>query len=459
MEKSKQRVRKNGVNRSLTPISGGLCAPNGFRFSRAKICLPSSEYGAAMDGARDIDGGTAYGVPAATKPCLEPASRNSQRQSDCNLSLGLLMSEKPVPTACLFSEGDVRPYSQTLYRRNASDGRLQASMFVLGASEMYSKNPAETYEDILFGLVKAARFSAQRMCLFPLGKIYTPYPKAEILSAVPALYAGLNEVYTEKKAATAFSDAVPAHSASSNEGFASQACEGAFAFSLGDFPCKMGFVATKRRGGGLTAVMTTDVNVSPALLQKALHAAAKETFYLSGGENSRFDDLIMITSSCTAGNYIIGKEDGEYEKFLSALTLACGNVCKETLATAYGAALQCKVLGAKSKTASRAAVCALADYLTNFDPAADDLLSLTFSALGKANCSLSLKNAQILLGNQTNGLCLMEEGRIMRYKTPRLIGLFREKELCLTVRLNDGNFASTAWSGLGLQGADDEGFA
>lgn len=411
------RIRKNGVDRSLTAIDGGLCAPDGFRFSYVTKSISQG------------------GKDAAPATELNPqGSKDASPADEQTLSLALLMADAPVPTASLFTEGDVQPYARSLYKRNASDGRLQASLFINGGVDLYSKNLSETQEDVLFGLVKETRLSAQRMCIFSSGKILFPYPKKEILSAIPPLYASLATPYERGEAATAFSNRYPA-------------IEGAFSFALGDFPCKIGFVATKKglsKGG--TVLMTTDVNVSPACLKKALDSVAKDSFHLSGNLFSHHDDLVLLTSSCKAKNYVIAKEDGEYEKFLSALSAACYRICKEMQTLDGVSPIECSVLNARSKSQSRNAAKTLAEYLSVAKPTAEEFLTTVLSALGAAKCGISLTKAEISLYADGKWLCLMDGGTLMRCGDELIARLLVGEEVRLTVRLNDGNFSSSAWS-------------
>ncbi len=111
--------------------------------------------------------------------------------------------------------------------------------------------------------------------------------------------------------------------------------------------------------------LTTDVNISKPLLQKAISRAIGESLnkLTVDGHQSTNDTALILTSSM-AGNKIIKSQDANYKKFEKALCAICNSLAREMALDAEGATKMFKVLvkGAKTQTDAEKAARAVADY-------------------------------------------------------------------------------------------------
>lgn len=111
--------------------------------------------------------------------------------------------------------------------------------------------------------------------------------------------------------------------------------------------------------------LTTDANISKALLQKALAEAIGNSLnkLTVDGHQSTNDTAIILTSGL-AGNKKLTKADSQYSKFAAALDALCNDLAKQMAMDAEGATRIFKVIvsGAKTKAQAAKAARAVADY-------------------------------------------------------------------------------------------------
>ncbi len=236
----------------------------------------------------------------------------------------------------------------------------------------------------------------------------------------------------------------------------SQAKQLSFAFDLGDYPCKIGVIF---KGGRNTApnmatflaFLTTDVNISTPMLQKALEAEVRETLNLLrlGGAPSP-NDCVCIFANGRAGNYKIDCMDSEYKKFTAALRKTLIEVCKATATEGGRQLFSCTVTGGVSKELSRKlakAIVASSSVKECLRLGKVDSEDILYTALGEGK-ELNVERMRLLLRSKKGTLVFFEEGTALPLLKESVERVCSAAEVELLLELREGNFQATAYGNL-----------
>lgn len=397
-------MRKNAVNKKLHEIAGGVCAPEGFRAN-----------------------GVACGI-----------SRETGRKD-----LALVVADRRCPAACVFSTSSTQSVTAKISKKHLKNGIARAILINSGTANIFLPNGEWIAEKVCRLLSKNSTIEVNETLLASTGIVGGKLTIDSFERGIPQLVNGLSD-----------SDAGSLAAAQAIMTVDKDPKQAAFAFDLGDFPCKIGVIykGTARvcpNMATMLAVMTTDVNISSQMLQKALIAAVKDTFNIICIDGiSSPNDMVCILANGKAGNYQIFCEDSEYEKFVYALREVLTEVCQRIVKEgADGAPLfVCKVSGAKSKqiarTLAKYMVCSSAfkSMLLEGEIGATDLLYLIDGATDEVDYG----KARISLRTEGNTCVLFDSGRVFALSEERAKDLCSCEKISLLIELQEGNFTARA---------------
>ena len=398
-------MRKNTIHKKLREISGGVCAPVGFK---------------------------ANGVHSGI-------SRNVEKKD-----LALVSADRRCPTACVFSANSAQSAPARVSKKHLKNGIARAMLVNSGIANVFLENGEWLAEKICRVLASRSDIEVKETLLASTGKVGEALLLDPFEKGIPLLVRGLSD--TEEGSLAA------AQAIMTTDKEPKQV---AFEFDLGDFPCKIGAIykGTTRVCPNMAttlAILTTDVNISPEMLQKALVSAVKDTFNLICIDGiSSPNDTVCIMANGKAGNYKISCEDTEYAKFMYALKEALTEICRRIVQDGdkENRALVCKVTGAKSKQVARVLakrlVCAqnLKSMLANRTFEAVNLL-YEVNAVAEDTDFLKL---QLSIGTQFKTHVVFEDGRPIALKKEVIENLFTEREIIVMVALSGGNFGATSF--------------
>ncbi len=397
-------MRKNGVNKELRKIDGGVCAPKGFRSNG--VCV-----------------GIAHGEKR---------------------DLALVACDKRYPTAYVCNRiGKCgAPVAVTEKHLKRSGGYAQAVVINSGIANVFVKNGEALAESVCELVGERLQVSKEDVLIASTGKMDSILSLEPFKKNVDALCCGLeSESIRSDYAAEAI--------ASENE----TPKQLAFEFDLGDYPCRIGaiFKGNARVCPNMAtflAVITTDVDISPKMLQQALSSATKDVFNLMETDGlSSPNDSVFIMASGRAGNYKISTADCEYKKFLYSLEEVSLKICQQIITDGGMGFFSCNISGAKSKqiarVASRSAVSLLAKQLSSERGIqAEDMLYAIFAACPQSD----LSTATVLVKEEYGNISLLDEGKPLSVSPEQLAKCFSGRETEIFIDLGEGNFASSAYA-------------
>ena len=384
------RMRKNGINRQLEPIEGGVCAPAGF-----------------------LAGGVG--------------------------GLALIVGEKRFPAAGTFSQSAVVGAPVTVSKRHIRLGYARAVFVNSGAANVCQENGEKSAKEICRAVAKCLRCDTEEILIASTGKIESRFDAQNILQNVEPLTQNLGASHEHSLAA--------ARNIMTTDKRVKQL---SFAFDVGDYRCKIGaiFKGNARVCPNMATTLcflTTDVNITPQMLQKALSSAVNETLNLLDLDGlASPNDSVYILSSRAAGNYLISCADSEYKKFASALQKTLSEICFAMIkdGDTKVKTLACQVCGAKSKRVARAVAKSIL-AAKNFQKEAWQTDDLICAILG-AGESLELDRAEITLSSKTACVTLMADGKVILVSASNVLEILSCNEITLRIDLNDGNYGATA---------------
>lgn len=389
-------MRKNGVNRKIRPIEGGICAVAGFSAS------------AISCGVR-TDGGFDFALVAAEKRCAAaylPLSREN-------------------PALCAAN------------RRYLKNGYAQALFLQSGKANIFQENGEKYTENFSREVDRVTRFLKVETLYFSCGEIAEKFPIDAYLGRIKELVGGLghSEEHSERVTRTLLRE----------NGVAKQF---AFSYDIGDFPCRMGGIC-KGGSDGRLVLLTTDAKISPQMLQRALETEVRETIdCLALGYSPTPNDCVCILASGNAENCLIDCTDSEYKKFAFALRAVLTEASKILADDAKGkGGFQCAVTGAKSKQAARqfAKLLAVSDGMRTVNLYGNVDLDGWIYTLVSVDESLDIRGLRITVHGDEESVTVFDCGKKMPYRQESLQRLFSAAELKIEVELGAGNYAATAF--------------
>ncbi|MDR1702355.1 MAG: bifunctional glutamate N-acetyltransferase/amino-acid acetyltransferase ArgJ [Sporomusaceae bacterium] len=195
--------------------------------------------------------------------------------------------------------------------------------------------------------------------------------------------------------------------------------------------------------------ITTDANISPAMLQKSLSDATAVSFnMISVDGDSSTNDMVSVMASSLSGNAAITSPDTEsYRVFSAALTAVCTDLAKLIVRDGEGATkfLEIKVTGAASFKEAKTAAMSIANsplVKTAFfgeDPNWGRILC----AAGYAGVALDPNAVSLTIGQ----LLIVQNGQKMSpVDTAALKKIMAAKDIALEINLGAGSSSATVWT-------------
>ena len=292
----------------MKKIEGGVCAPEGFK---------------------------ANGVHCGI------------RKNKTKRDLALIVSDVRCSAACVYTQNLVKGAPITVTKRHVADGYAQAIVCNSGNANTCNANGEEIAEGMCGLVSDKTGIPAEDVVVASTGVIGQPLSLEPIAAGMDELVKGLgdNSLFAAQGIMT--TDTVDKQIA--------------YTFTLGGKECKIGAIG---KGVGMInpnmatmlIFITTDVSISPAMLQKALSADVKDSFNMvSVDGDTSTNDMVCVLANGLAGNDCIEENGKDYLIFRKALNKVTTNLCRRIAKDGEGATklLECKVSGAKSKSAAK----------------------------------------------------------------------------------------------------------
>lgn len=396
---------KKDVLKQFTNIDGGVCAPQGFAAS-----------------------GVHCGI----------------RKNKTKKDLALIVADVPCATACVYTTNLVKGAPILVTKKNVANGYSQAVIVNSGNANTCNANGVEIAEGMCALVEKHCGVKASDVVVASTGVIGQTLSLDPIAGGMDELVKGL-----DKSAAASLSAAEAIMTTDT------VSKEIAYEFKLGGVSCKIGAIC---KGVGMlcpnmaTMLMfvTTDVAITPELLQKALSKDVKDSLNMvSVDRDTSTNDTLCVMASGLAGNALISETNADYEKFCRALHAVTSQMCRKIAADGEGATklIECKVSGAKSKKDARlvakSVVCS--NLLKAAIFGADANWGRVLCAIGYSGANVDVDKIGVSFRSAAGEIEVCKDGRGVPFSEEIAKKVLLEKEIEILVELNDGNYSSVGW--------------
>ena len=387
----------------MKKISGGVCAPAGFR---------------------------ANGVHCGI------------RKNKTKRDLSLIVSEKRASAACVYTTNLVKGAPIIVTKSHVADGYAQAIVCNSGNANTCNADGVEIAEAMCALVEKNTGIAASDVVVASTGVIGQPLSVEPMAEGMPALPAGLSE---------------------ENGNLAAQGImttdtvvkEIAFSFDLGGAECHIGAIG---KGVGMInpnmatmlIFVTTDAAISPAMLQKALSADVKDTFNMvSVDGDTSTNDMVCVLANGLAGNPEITETGKDFNAFRRALNKVTTYLCRCIAKDGEGATklLECKVTGAKTKNAAKLVAKSVIKS-SLFKAAmfgADANWGRVLCAVGYSGADVDVSKVDVSFKSRFGRIDVCKNGSGIEFSEEEAKKVLGADEIQILIELNDKSGKATAW--------------
>ncbi len=363
------------------------------------------------------------------------------RKNRTKRDIALIVSEVKAAAAATYTTNLVKGAPLTVTKNNISDGYARAVICNSGNANTCNANGIEIAEKMCDLVSKETGIDAKDVIVASTGVIGQPLNIEPIEKGMHELAKGLGD----------------------HSDFASEAIlttdlakkEIAVSFTIDGKECKIGGIA---KGSGMIhpnmatmlVFITTDVSITPAMLQKALSGDIKNTFNMvSVDGDTSTNDMVSVLANGLAGNKIIDSEGEDFDIFMKALNTVTVHLCKSIAADGEGATkmIECNVNGAKSescaKTVAKSVICSSLTKAAMFG--ADANWGRVLCAIGYSGADVDVNKIDVAFSSAAGTIDVCKNGAGVNFSEEIAKKILLEKEINIIIELNDGEYAATAW--------------
>lgn len=197
----------------------------------------------------------------------------------------------------------------------------------------------------------------------------------------------------------------------------------------------------------MIGVLTTDVNISRKLLDKALKEVVAHTFNrISVDGDTSVCDMVLVLANGLADNPGIVTEGEDYEIFKEALLTACTTLARMIAKDGEGATklVEISVEGAATEADAYAAVSAVAKspLVKTAIFGEDANWGRIITAIGYSGADFDPERVDIFIGD----LMVCKDGAAVNFDEGKAKEILKNEEVSILVKLNNGDFSDRMWT-------------
>lgn len=387
----------------METISGGICAPKGFKAS---------------------------GIHVGIK-------KNSKKKD-----MALIFSVKPCSVAGVYTKNKVKGAPVTVSQQHMADGVAQAIICNSGNANTCASNGIEIAEQTCLLAAKALGISKTEVMVASTGVIGEPMSIEPFEKGIPELVEKLSfDGSADTATAIMTTDTVKK--------------EVAVKFSVSDKECIIGAVA---KGSGMInpnmatmlSFITTDAAISTQMLQKALSADVEETFnQISIDGDTSTNDTVIILANGMAENQMITCEGEAYTAFCMALNAVTTTLSRMLAKDGEGATklVICEVNGAPdNETAKKVSKSVISSSLLKAAMFGEDAnWGRILCAIGYTDCDIDINGTDVSFVSDAGRVKVCENAAYKKYDEKEAKKVLHEEEITIEVDLKQGSGKAFAW--------------
>ena len=363
------------------------------------------------------------------------------RKNKSKYDLALIYSDTKASAAGVYTKNLVKGAPLVVTKQNISDGYAQAVICNSGNANTCNANGIEIAEETCEILGQQLGIDKTDVIVASTGVIGQTLVIDPIKNGIPSLAQGLGNKSQDAALAIMTTD--------------TQLKEVSFSFEIDGVECKIGGIA---KGSGMIhpnmatmlVFVTTDVKISPKMLQTALSNDVKDTFNMVSidGDTST-NDMVTILANGKAGNVEIKTFENGYDDFCAALYIVTSTLCKMIAKDGEGATklIECTTSGASdkqtAKIVAKSIVCSSLLKAAMFG--ADANWGRVLCAIGYSGASVDVEKIDVSFKSKAGVIDVCKKGSGIDFSEEIAKKILLEDEIEIIVNLNAGNETAVAW--------------
>ena len=384
-----------------------------------------------------IEGGV-----CAAKGFLASGVHCGIRKNKEKRDIALIYSEKKATAAAVYTTNKVKGAPLTVTKNNIADGYAQAVICNSGNANTCNANGIEIAEKMCDLVGKELNIDAGDVVVTSTGVIGQPLNIEPIANGIPMLKSQLSRDGSKNAA----------------EGIMTtdtRLKELSLSFDIDGVECKIGGIA---KGSGMIhpnmatmlVFITTDCNISSAMLQKALSTDIQSTFNMvSVDGDTSTNDMVTILANGMAGNNEITEENEAYKSFMEALNTLTVYLCRKIAGDGEGATklLECEVEGAydeqNAKIIAKSVICSSLVKSAMFG--SDANWGRVLCAIGYSGANVDVNKVFVSFKSNKGEIIVCENGAGVDFSEEIAKEILLEDEITIKIKLGDGDGKAVAW--------------
>ncbi len=358
--------------------------------------------------------------------------------------LALVYSRTPCNTAAVYTTNKVKGAPILVTQRNLKESHGISRAVIVNSKNANTGNAdGEEKASKMCGLAaRALGISPSEVIVASTGVIGEPLPLEPIENSIQDLVDGLSgEGHSDAVYAIMTTDTVRK--------------ETAVQFELDGKTCTIGGMA---KGSGMIHpnmattlnFLTTDVDISTALLQKALSEIVKITYNcLSIDGDTSTNDMVSIMANSQAGNQSITEENEAYGQFKEALYKVMESLTRMLAKDGEGASklIECTCTNAPDlETAITVAKSVIRSPLVKCMMFGEDAnCGRILCAVGYADAEFSVDKVSVELASAKGAFTSVVNGLAAPFSEEFAASVLAEDEIFVNIDLHQGNASAKAW--------------
>ena len=364
------------------------------------------------------------------------------RHNKIKKDLALIYSEVPASAAAVYTTNLIKGAPLTVTKNHLKNGIAQAVICNSGNANTCNANGIEIAEQTCSLLSAELGVKADDIVVASTGVIGQKMDIEPFKKGIPSLVKALSSDGCDDAAEGIMTtDTIKK--------------EIAVEFTVGGKICKIGGIA---KGSGMIhpnmatmlVFITTDANISPEMLQKALSTDIQSTFnMLSIDGDTSTNDMVTVLANGLAGNEKIVSEGEDFTEFMKALNSVTVSLCRMIAGDGEGATklLECSVSGAKTlkdaKTVAKSVVCSSLLKAAMFG--ADANWGRVLCAIGYSGADVDVNKIEVKFKSAAGEIAVCKNGAGVDFSEELAKKILTESEIDIIIDLKDGDFSSKAW--------------
>lgn len=363
------------------------------------------------------------------------------RKNRLKRDISMIVSDVPASAAAVYTTNLVKGAPLAVTKENISDGIAQAVICNSGNANTCNANGIEVAREMCSLVEKHTGIPAENVVVASTGVIGQPLDLTPIAQGMEELVNDLGQNGDHAAEGIMTTDTVKK--------------EVALEFTLGGKTCRIGGIA---KGSGMIhpnmatmlVFITTDVKISPAMLQTALSHDIKDTFnMISIDGDTSTNDMVTVLANGMAQNAEITSDGADFDVFMKALNTVNVYLCRMIAGDGEGATklLECRVTGARdektAKTVAKSVICSSLTKVAMFG--ADANWGRVLCAIGYSGAQVDVSKISCAFKSKAGVISVCENGAGVDFSEELAKKILTEDEIEISVGLNDGDCEACAW--------------